>query len=101
MPFFPNASSCPKKLSSEYQPYACGNFPGHSSILEKIAILGQPPSVQQKIFIQLLSRANQEQTLWGWMLIYFVGVSGEIPYTQSHPDRLRPGKEALPGLCNV
>ncbi len=43
MPFFPNSSSCPKKLSSEYQPYACGNVFGHSSILEKIAISGQPP----------------------------------------------------------
>ena len=43
MPFPPNSLSCPKKLSSEYQPYACGNFFGHSSILEKIAILGQPP----------------------------------------------------------
>jgi len=47
MPFSPNSSSCPKKLSSEYQLYACGNFFGHSSILEKIAILGQPP--RQKI----------------------------------------------------
>ena len=44
MPFSPNSSSCPKKLSSEYQLYACGNFFGHSSILEKIAILGQSPS---------------------------------------------------------
>jgi len=44
MPFSPNSLSCPKKLSSEYQLYACGNFFGHSSILEKIAILGQPPS---------------------------------------------------------
>ena len=44
MPFSPNSSSCPKILSSEYQLYACGNFFGHSSILEKIAILGQPPS---------------------------------------------------------
>jgi len=53
MPFSPNSSpacalhadrSCPKKLSSEYQLYACGNFFGYSSILEKIAILGQPPS---------------------------------------------------------
>ncbi len=43
MPFCPNSSSCPKKLSSEYQLYACGNFFGHSSILNKIAILGQPP----------------------------------------------------------
>ncbi len=43
MPFPPNSSSCPKKLSSEYQLYACGNFFRHSSILEKIAILGQPP----------------------------------------------------------
>ncbi len=44
MPFSPNSSSCSKKLSSEYQLlYACGNFFGHSSILEKIAILGQPP----------------------------------------------------------
>jgi len=52
MPFPPNSSSCPKKLSSEYQldaPQghllcgACGNFFGHSSILEKIAILGKPP----------------------------------------------------------
>ena len=52
MPFSPNSSpacalhadrSCPKKLSSEYQLYACGNFFGHSSILEKIAILGQSP----------------------------------------------------------
>jgi len=42
MPFSPNSLSCPKKLSSEYQLYACGNFFGHSSILEKIAILGQP-----------------------------------------------------------
>ena len=40
---FPNSSSCPKILSSEYQLYACGNFFGHSSILEKIAIPGQPP----------------------------------------------------------
>jgi len=45
MPFPPNSSSCLKKLSSEYQLYACGNFFGHSSILEKIDILGQPPSV--------------------------------------------------------
>ena len=44
MLFFPNSLSYPKKLSSEYQLYACGNFFGHSSILEKIAILGQPPS---------------------------------------------------------
>jgi len=44
MPFSPNSLSCPKKLSSEYQLYACGNFFRHSSILEKIAILGQPPS---------------------------------------------------------
>ncbi len=36
--------SCPKKLSSGYHLYACGNFFGHSSIVEKIAILGQPPS---------------------------------------------------------
>jgi hypothetical protein len=43
MPFSPNSSSCPKKLSSEYQAYAYGNFFGHFSILEKIAILGQPP----------------------------------------------------------
>jgi hypothetical protein len=43
MPFSPNSLSCPKKLSSEYQPDACGNFSGHSSMLEKIAILGQPP----------------------------------------------------------
>ncbi len=43
MPFCSNSSSCPKKLSSEYQLYACGNFFGHSSILNKIAILGQPP----------------------------------------------------------
>ena len=43
MPFFPDSSSYPKKLSSEYQLYACGDFFGHSSILEKIAILGQPP----------------------------------------------------------
>ena len=43
MPFFPNSSSCPIKLSSEYQLYACGNFFRHSSILEKIANLGQSP----------------------------------------------------------
>jgi len=48
MPFFPNSSSCPEKLSSEYQLYACGNFSGHSSILEKIAILGQPPSLPSR-----------------------------------------------------
>jgi len=45
MPFPPNSSpacalhadrSCPKKLSSEYQLYALGNFFGHSSILEKL-----------------------------------------------------------------
>ena len=45
MPFSPNSLSCPTKLSSEYKLYACGNFSGHSLILEKIAILGQPPSV--------------------------------------------------------
>ena len=53
MPFFPNSLSCPKKLSSGYQLYApqghllrgaCGNFLSYASILEKIAILGQPPS---------------------------------------------------------
>jgi len=44
MLFCPNSLSCPKKLSLEYQLYACGNFFRHSSILEKIAILGQPPS---------------------------------------------------------
>ena len=33
-----------KKLSSEYQPYTCGNF-SDTSILEKITILGQPPCV--------------------------------------------------------
>ena len=44
MPFSPNSLSCPKKLSSEYQLYACGNFSWHSLILEKIAILGQHPS---------------------------------------------------------
>ncbi len=51
MLFSPNSSSCPNKLSLEYQLYApkgqllrgaCGNFLGYSSILEKIAILGQP-----------------------------------------------------------
>jgi hypothetical protein len=57
MPFPPNSSSCPKKLSSEYQLYApqghllrgaCGNFFGHSLILDKIAILGQPPRTYEK-----------------------------------------------------
>ena len=43
MPFSPNSLSCQKKLSSEYQLYACGNFFRHSSIFEKIAILGQSP----------------------------------------------------------
>ena len=43
MPFSPNSSSCPKKLSSEYQLDTCGNVFGYSSILEKSAILGQPP----------------------------------------------------------
>ncbi len=47
MPFSPNSLSCQKKLSSEYQLYACGNFFRHSSILEKIAILGQLPRNQQ------------------------------------------------------
>jgi len=50
MPFSPNSSSCPKKLSSEYQLYARGNFFGHSSILEKIAILGQPPRFLKTFF---------------------------------------------------
>ncbi len=43
MPFFPDSLSCPQKLSSEYKLYTCGNFSRHSSILEKIAILVQPP----------------------------------------------------------
>ena len=51
MPFSPNSSSCSKKLSSEYQPYACGNFSGHSLILEKIAILGQPPRAHPEMVI--------------------------------------------------
>ncbi len=49
MPFCPNSSSYPKKLSSEYQLYACGNFFWHSSILNKIAILGQPPRVNDRL----------------------------------------------------
>ncbi len=53
MPFFPNSASCPKKLSSEYQLYACGNFFGHSLILEKIAILGQPPRIEIAIEIAI------------------------------------------------
>jgi hypothetical protein len=53
MPFFPDSSSYPKKLSSEYQLYACGNFFGHSSILEKIAILGQPPRRPQNCLCQI------------------------------------------------
>jgi hypothetical protein len=48
MPFPPNSSSCPKKLSSEYQLYACGNFFGLSLILDKIAILGQPPRTYER-----------------------------------------------------
>ena len=40
---FPKPCVMLKKLSSEYQPYACGNFFSQSLILEKIAILGQPP----------------------------------------------------------
>jgi len=53
MPFSPNSSLYSKKLSSEYQLYApqghllrgaCGNFLSYASILEKIAILGRPPS---------------------------------------------------------
>ena len=44
MPFLPNSSLYLKKLSSEYQLYACGNFFRKSSILKEIAILGQPPS---------------------------------------------------------
>ena len=43
MPFLPNSSLYLKKLSSEYQLYACGNFFRKSSILKEIAILGQPP----------------------------------------------------------
>jgi len=43
MLFCPNSLKKKKKLSSEYQLYACGNFFEHSSILNKIAILGQPP----------------------------------------------------------
>jgi hypothetical protein len=45
MPFLPNSSLYLKKLSSEYQPYACDNFFRKSSILKEIAILGQPPSL--------------------------------------------------------
>jgi hypothetical protein len=60
MPFPPNSLSCPKKLSSEYQPYACGNFFGYFSILEKIAILGQPPRAKLKTptFVQSLCHAQ-------------------------------------------
>ena len=47
MPLPPISLSCPKKLSSEYQPYACGNFFWYSSILEKIAIL-RPPELGLK-----------------------------------------------------
>ncbi len=50
MPFSPNSLSCQKKLSSEYQLYACGNFFRHSSILEKLAILGQPPRREDKAY---------------------------------------------------
>ncbi len=49
MPFFPTSSSCPKKLFSEYQLDACGNFFGHSLILEKIAILEKPPGSAKKM----------------------------------------------------
>ena len=50
MPFLPNSSLYLKKLSSEYQLYACGNFFSKSSILKEIAILGQPP----RLFLFLL-----------------------------------------------
>ncbi len=42
MSFPPNLSSFLKKIFSEYQLYVCSNFFRRSSILEKIAILGQP-----------------------------------------------------------
>ena len=58
MPFSPNSLSCPKKLSSEYQLYACGNFSRHSLILEKIAILGQPPRARQQTTSISLDNAN-------------------------------------------
>ncbi len=67
MPFSPNSSSCPKKLSSEYQLYACGNFFGHSSILEKIPILGQPPR-------EMLKQAGGQ---YKWISIYPVSMTGE------------------------
>ncbi len=58
MPFSPNSSSYPKKLSSEYRPYACGNFFGHSSILEKIAILGQSPRAIISLLFLLFTTLN-------------------------------------------
>ena len=73
MPFSPNSSSCPKKLSSEYQPYApqghllcnaCGNFSGHSSILEKIAILGQPP-----VGLNWISKRKRVSSVEGFEII--------------------------------
>jgi len=69
MPFSPNSSSCQKKLSSEYQLYACGNFFGHSSILEKIAILGQPPSVFKRSII-LPSNVNRRLSVGKIILKY-------------------------------
>ncbi len=61
MPFSPNSSSSPKKLSSEYQLYACGNFFRHSSILEKIAILGQPPRLVKGLQTEANNQTNTNE----------------------------------------
>jgi hypothetical protein len=69
MLFCPNSLSCPKKLSSEYQLYACGNFFGHSSILNKIAILGQPPRNKSfKITLNI-------ERLFIWTRVYYRNIN--------------------------
>jgi len=45
---FPKLCVMLKKLSSKYQLYVCGNFFEQALILKKIAIIGQPPKVQQR-----------------------------------------------------
>ncbi len=83
MPFSPNSSSCPKKLSSEYQLYACGNFFRHSSILEKIAILGQPPSGIAVGILGFLLSPRIERRVHQWI---------EMKQTEISLSRVRSGE---------
>ena len=59
MPFSPKSLLCLKKLSSKYKPYDCGNFFGHASILEKIAIFGQPPSKNPALILALMTKQQR------------------------------------------